>query len=342
MPGNIKTSQLDLVGLSGHIVDVAATGTYYPLTKTSWSNANPSGFLTIEDGSWQIHSGHLVGLTTGASGELSGRLATTGDSLTSDITSFSGTFEYSGQSMSGTFREDVDSITTAFTNTSGFFIQSGSWYHTGSGIFPDPIGLGEGGVTLTGALAYAASGVNEGLHRLFLARSGEWVGIVTDHDLSTGINSASGDISTRLESTGTTLNTEVNQISSLDKTFAGDKTFTNKIIVKDKINLSAIDLNLNVDDSVSFDKSDGAILTLGQSYTSEYGRCILSATDAAGLPLFEVYEDDMIIIGRYSKNTVVVSGETVTMNLPSYTTSASTGTLSRGTLFRSGDHVRIV
>jgi len=320
---------------------VAATGTYYPLTKTSWSNANPSGFLTTEDGSWQVHSGHITNFTTGVSGELSGRLATTGDSLASDINSFSGTFEYSGASISGTFRTEVDSVTNAFTSTSGHFIQSGSWYHTGSSIFPDPTGLGGGGITLTGALAYAASGVDKGLHRLFLARSGEWIGVVTDHDLSTGINSASGDINTRLKSTGDALNTEVNQISNLDKTFAGDKTFSNKIVVKDKINLSAIDLNLNVDDSVSFDKSDGSVLTLGQSYTSEHGRCVLSATDAAGLPLFEVYEDDVIIIGRYSKNTVVVSGESVIVDLPSHT-KETTGTLSRGTLFRSGDYVRTV
>jgi len=342
MPGNnIKTSQLDLAGLSGFIVDTVAVGNFYPLTKASWSETNPSGFLTAEDGSWQVHSGHVTNFTTGVSGELSGRLATTGDALAADVSSFSGTFEYSGQSMSGTFREEVDSVTNAFTGTSGQFIQSGSWYHTGSGIFPDPIGLGEGGVTLTGALAYAASGANEGLHRLFLARSGEWIGVATDDDLSTGINSASGDINTRLKSTGDALNTEVNQISNLDKTFAGDKTFTNKIVVKDKINLSNIDLNLNVDNSVSFDKSDGTVLTLGQSYTSEYGKCVLSATDAAGLPLFEVYEDDMIIIGRYSKNTVVVSGESVMVDLPSHT-QETTGTLSRGTLFRSGDYVRTV
>ena len=341
MPNNIKTSQLDLAGLSGFIVDTVAVGNFYPLTKTSWSEANPSGFLTVEDQSWQIYSGHITSFTTGASGELSGRLATTGDSLVSDVTSFSGTFEYSGQSMSGTFREDVDSITTAFTDTSGSFIQSGSWYHTGSGVFLDPTGLGEGGVTLTGALAYAASGVDKGLHRLFLAKSGEWVGVATDDDLSTGINSASGDLNTKLKSTGDALDTEVNQISNLDKTFAGDKTFTNKIVVKDKINLSNIDLNLNVDDSVSFDKSDGSILTLGQSYTSEYGKCVLSATDAAGLPLFEVFEDDIIIIGRYSKNTVVVSGESVIVDLPSHT-QETTGALSRGTLFRSGDYVRTV
>ena len=125
------------------------------------------------------------------------------------------------------------------------------------------------------------------------------------------------------------------------ETFAGDKTFSNEIIVEDKITLSKIDLNLNVDDSVSFDKSDGSVLTLGQSYTSEYGKCVLSATDAAGLPLFEVYEDDVIIIGRYSKNTVVVSGESVIVDLPSHT-QETTGTLSRGTLFRSGDYVRTV
>ena len=148
-------------------------------------------------------------------------------------------------------------------------------------------------------------------------------------------------MTTNLKSTGDVLDAEVNQISNLDKTFAGNKTFTNKIVVKDKINLSNIDLNLNVDDSVSFDKSDGTVLTLGQSYTSEYGKCVLSATDAAGLPLFEVYEDDMIIIGRYSKNTVVVSGESVMLDLPSHT-QETTGTLSRGTLFRSGDYVRTV
>ena len=301
MPGNnIKISQLDLVGLSGHIVDVAATGTYYPLTKTSWSNANPSGFLTTEDGSWQIHSGHLTAFTTGVSGVLSSRVENTGYSLGSDITSLTTNLGSTGQS-----------VTSEIATVSGLVVSNDT------DITNLTTNLGTTGLALISEVSIVS-------------------GLVISND---------GDISTltaNLKSTGDVLDTEVNQISNLDKTFAGDKTFSNKIVVKDKINLSSIDLNLNVDDSVSFDKSDGSVLTLGQSYTSEYGKCVLSATDAAGLPLFEVYEDDVIIIGRYSKNTVVVSGESVTMDLPSYTSSASTGALSRGTLFRSGDHVRIV
>jgi len=300
MPGNnIKISQLDLVGLSGHIVDVATTGTYYPLTKTSWSDANPSGFLTTEDGSWQIHSGHLVSFTTGTSGELSGRLHNTGDSLGSDITSLTTNLDSTGQSV-----------------TSEIAIVSGLVVSNDTDIANLTTNVGTTGQTLTSEISIVS-------------------GLVISND---------GDISTltaNLKSTGDALDTEVNQISNLDKTFAGNKTFTNKIVVKDKINLSNIDLNLNVDDSVSFDKSDGTVLTLGQSYTSEYGKCVLSATDAAGLPLFEVYEDDMIIIGRYSKNTVVVSGESVMLDLPSHT-QETTGALSRGTLFRSGDYVRTV
>ena len=300
MPGNnIKISQLDLVGLSGHIVDVAATGTYYPLTKTSWSNANPSGFLTTEDGSWQIHSGHLTAFTTGVSGVLSSRVENTGYSLGSDITSLTTNLGSTGQS-----------VTSEIATVSGLVVSNDT------DITNLTTNLGTTGLALISEVSIVS-------------------GLVISND---------GDISTltaNLKSTGDVLDTEVNQISNLDKTFAGDKTFSNKIVVKDKINLSSIDLNLNVDDSVSFDKSDGSVLTLGQSYTSEYGKCVLSATDAAGLPLFEVYEDDVIIIGRYSKNTVVVSGESVIVDLPSHT-QETTGTLSRGTLFRSGDYVRTV
>jgi len=255
--------------------------------------------LTTEDGSWQIHSGHLVSFTTGISGELSGRLHNTGDSLGSDITSLTTNLDSTGQSI-----------------TSEIAIVSGLVVSNDTDIANLTTNVGTTGQTLTSEISIVS-------------------GLVISND---------GDISTltaNLKSTGDALDTEVNQISNLDKTFAGNKTFTNKIVVKDKINLSNIDLNLNVDDSVSFDKSDGAVLTLGQSYTSEYGKCVLSATDAAGLPLFEVYEDDMIIIGRYSKNTVVVSGESVMLDLPSHT-QETTGTLSRGTLFRSGDYVRTV
>ena len=300
MSNNIKISQLDLVGLSGHIVDVAATGTYYPLTKTSWSNANPSGFLTIEDGSWQIASGHLVGFTTGVSGELSGRLHNTGAYLQtqvtsndSDITALIGDLATTGDDLTADLATTGDDLTADLKST-------------GDGLTADLKSTGDN------------------------IQAQVWT---NDTDIAT--------LTIDLKSTGDVLDAEVNQISNLDKTFLGDKTFSNEIIVKDKINLSAIDLNLNVDDSVSFDKSDGSILTLGQSYTSEYGRCVLSATDAAGLPLFEVYEDDVIIIGRYSKNTVVVSGESVIIDLPSHT-KETTGTLSRGTLFRSGDYVRTV
>jgi hypothetical protein len=300
MSNNIKISQLDLVGLSGHIVDVAATGTYYPLVKTSWSKANPSGFLTTEDESWQIHSGHLVSFTTGISGELSGRLYNTGTLLQAQVTS--------NASDISTNTQDIDDFDVNLAQTGDDLV----------------IQIAATGGTLTTNLA------------------------TTGNTLSGNLKSRTDDLQTQttdlvanLKSTGDLLDTEVNQISNLDKTFLGNKTFSNEIIVKDKINLSAIDLNLNVDDSISFDKSDGSILTLGQSYTSEYGRCVLSATDAAGLPLFEVYEDDVIIIGRYSKNTVVVSGESVIVNLPSHT-QETTGTLSRGTLFRSGDYVRTV
>jgi len=301
MPGNnIKISQLDLVGLSGHIVDVATTGTYYPLTKTSWSDANPSGFLTTEDGSWDIHSGHLVSFTTGISGELSGRLHNTGVNLQDQITS-------------------NDSAITALV---------ADLATTGDSLTAD---LATTGDSLTADLKSTGDGLTADLKS---------TGDVLQDQVWT--NDAGIDLlTTNLKSTGDVLDAEVNQISNLDKTFAGNKTFTNKIVVKDKINLSNIDLNLNVDDSVSFDKSDGTVLTLGQSYTSEYGKCVLSATDAAGLPLFEVYEDDMIIIGRYSKNTVVVSGESVMLDLPSHT-QETTGALSRGTLFRSGDYVRTV
>jgi len=301
MPGNnIKTSQLDLVGLSGHIVDVAAIGTYYPLTKTSWSNANPSGFLTIEDGSWQIASGHLVGFTTGVSGILSGRLDNTGSYLASNL---------------------IETGKTLEAQTIGLLAQD--FIHTTK--------LATTGDDLTADLATTGDDLTANLKS-------------TGDDLQAQVSANDTDVITltnNLKSTGDSLSTEVNQISNLNKTFVGDKTFSNKIIVEDKINLSKIDLSLNVDDSVSFDKSDGSILTLGQSYTSEYGKCVLSATDAAGLPLFEVYEDDVIIIGRYSKNTVVVSGESVIVDLPSHT-KETTGTLSRGTLFRSGDYVRTV
>jgi len=301
MPGNnIKTSQLDLVGLSGHIVDVAATGTYYPLTKTSWSEANPSGFLTIEDGSWQIASGHLVDFTMGVSGILSGRLDNTGSYLVSNLIETGKTLETQTLDLLA-----QDSIHTTNLAT------------TGDDLTAD---LATTGDNLTANLKSTGDSLQAQV----------WT---NDTDITT--------LTTNLGNTGDALSAEVNQISNLNKTFAGDKTFSNKIIVKDKINLSAIDLNLNVDDSVSFDKSDGTVLTLGQSYTSEYGKCVLSATDAAGLPLFEVYEDDVIIIGRYSKNTVVVSGESVIVDLPSHT-KETTGTLSRGTLFRSGDYVRTV
>ena len=301
MPGNnIKTSQLDLVGLSGHIVDVAATGTYYPLTKTSWSEANPSGFLTIEDGSWQIASGHLVDFTTGVSGILSSRLDNTGSYLVSNL---------------------IETGKTLETQTLGLLAQDS--IHTTN--------LATTGDDLTADLATTGDNLTANLKSTGDSLQAQvWT---NDTDITT--------LTTNLGNTGDALSAEVNQISNLNKTFAGDKTFSNKIIVKDKINLSAIDLNLNVDDSVSFDKSDGTVLTLGQSYTSEYGKCVLSATDAAGLPLFEVYEDDVIIIGRYSKNTVVVSGESVIVDLPSHT-KETTGTLSRGTLFRSGDYVRTV
>ena len=301
MPGNnIKTSQLDLVGLSGHIVDVAATGTYYPLTKTSWSNANPSGFLTTEDGSWQIVSGHLVGFTTGISGELSGRLYNTGSYLESNLAS-------TGDLLQDQVTSNASNISTNTQDIDDFDVKL---EQTGEDLI---IKLATTGDTLAANLK------------------------------STGdsLQTQATDLVANLKSTGDALDAEVNQISNLGKTFVGDKTFNDKIIVKNKINLSKIDLSLNADDSVSFDKSDGSVLTLGQSYTSEYGKCVLSATDAAGLPLFEVYEDDVIIIGRYSKNTVVVSGESVIVDLPSHT-KETTGVLSRGTLFRSGDYVRTV
>jgi co-chaperonin GroES (HSP10) len=301
MPGNnIKISQLDLVGLSGHIVDEAAIGTYYPLTKTSWSEANPSGFLTIEDGSWQIHSGHLVSFSTGISGELSGRLNSTGTLLQTQVTN--------NASNISTNIQDIDNNAVNLAQTGDDLVLEIA--ATGDTLAANLVTTGE---TLSGNLKN------------------------TTDSLQTQVT----DLVANLKSTGDLLDEEVNQISKLDKTFFGDKTFSNKIVVKDKINFSAIDLSLNADDSVSFDKSDGSVLTLGQSYTSEYGKCVLSATDAAGLPLFEVYEGDVIIIGRYSKNTVVVSGESVIVDLPSHT-QETTGTLSRGTLFRSGDYVRTV
>ena len=325
MPSKLTTGQID----SDTFIQFIHKKVSGSATNTSgfYAYSNPLGFLETDN--FTGHSGVLSGQTTTQVTAVSGALDNSGSLLFNKAESVSGHAESFTSGASGALQNTIVVCSGQFSSTSGEFLKSGSFYHTGSGDFSVS--------AASGALAFS-SGHND-TQGLFLATGNTankdgWVKIVDKPEMTGFVAASSGDLKTSLNTTGTNLNTSISNILTDTSTnFSAAKTFSAGIKTN-KIELSGdgVTLRVNANNSLTFDDVSGSLLTMSPGYGSDSP--VFSVTDKAGLPLIDVYDDDRLNFGPYGTNPLNVSGERVYFgNYKSY--------ISGSTISLSGDPLTV-
>ena len=315
MPSKLTTGQIDEAGF-----------TQFFHEKTSGTSTSVSGFYAysnplnfLQTDSFVLDSGNIMTRVSGLSANVSGALDTSGQFLfekDADVSGYAQTFT---TSASGFLQSNIETVSGEFSSTSGEFLKSGSFYHTGSGDFSLNAS--------SGALAFS-SGHNDSFGLFIVtgdtsAKEG-WMRIAGEPEVTGFISTASGDLKTSLNTTGTNLNTSISNILTDSSTnFSAKKTFAGGIKTN-QIDLSGdgVTLRVNANNSVSFDDVSGSLLTLSAGYGSDVP--VFSVTDKAGLPLIDVYDDDRINFGPYGTNPLNISGQKVSFgNYRSYFSGAN-------------------
>jgi hypothetical protein len=310
MPSKLTTGQIDEASFTQFFHE-KTSGT---ATSTSgfYAYSNPLNFLQTD--SFVVDSGNIMSRVSGLSSNVSGALNTSGQFLFEKDADVSGYAETFTISTSGFLQNNIETVSGDFSSTSGEFLKSGSFYHTGSGDFSLNAS--------SGALAFS-SGHNDSFGLFVVtgdtsAKEG-WMRIAGEPEVTGFISTASGDLKTSLNTTGANLNTSISNILTDSSTnFSAKKTFAGGIKTS-QIDLSGdgVTLRVNANNSLSFDDVSGSLLSLSAGYGSDAP--VFSVTDKAGLPLIDVYDDDRINFGPYGTNPLNISGQKVSFgNYKSY------------------------
>lgn len=314
MASKITSGQLDETSLTELL-----------LHKLSGSNTVPSGFYTIANPSGYVplaggpesmtgYSGDIMSRTSGLISNVSGALDNSGDFLFNKAVDVSGFAVTHNFETSGFLQTEKETVSGNFSTTSGEFLKSGSFFHTGSGDFSVN--------SPSGALAFSSG--HDDTQGLFVATGDSankvgWMKLAGYPEMTGYVSVSSGDLKSSLETTGTNLTTSINNVlSDASTNFTAKKNFTLGL----KTNLAelgdnGVTMRVNSNKSVSFDDASGALVTLTPGYGADAP--VFSVTDKAGLPLLDVYDDDRINFGPYGTNPLNVSGEKVCLgNYRSY------------------------
>ncbi|HIL27147.1 MAG TPA: hypothetical protein EYG21_07165 [Nitrospinaceae bacterium] len=319
MPSKLTTGQID----SGTFVQfihqkLSGHGSGYYL------DSNPLSFVPLS--SFTGYSGDISSRSESQDALVSGALDTSGTFLFSKISDVSGHAESFATGASGALFSDITSLSGLFTTTTGELLNSGSFYHTGSGDFSVS--------APTGAIAFS-----RGHNKLYVAtgdstNKSSWMHLAGHPEMTGYVSTTSGDLKSSLNTSGTNLSTRIDNIlSDSSVNFTSQKTFSSGIKTN-KIALSGngVTLRVNANNSVTFDDTSGALLTLAPGYGADAP--VFSVTDKAGLPLVDIYDDDTLNFGPYGKNPFNISGERVYFgNYKSY--------ISGSTVSFSGDPLTV-
>tara|TARA_R100000008_G_scaffold69093_1_gene46409 strand:+ start:6832 stop:7965 length:1134 start_codon:yes stop_codon:yes gene_type:complete len=314
MAGSISSGQIndsEFVALFNK--KLSGSSTY---TSGFYTHDNTSGFIPLSGGpkSMTGYSGEIMSRTSGLTSSVSGALDNSGDFLlnkSADVSGFAVTHNFE---TSGFLQTEIETISGNFSTTSGEFLKSGSFFHTGSGDFSVS--------SPSGALAFSSG--HDDTQGLFVATGDSankagWMKLAGYPEMTGYVSVSSGDLKSSLETTGTNLTTSINNVlSDASTNFTAKKNFTLGL----KTNLAelgdnGVTMRVNSNKSVSFDDASGALVTLTPGYGADAP--VFSVTDKAGLPLLDVYDDDRINFGPYGTNPLNVSGEKVCLgNYRSY------------------------
>ena len=332
MPFKIATGQIDEASFREFFnKKLSGSNTYL---SGFYTHDNRSGFVSLTEGganSFTGYSGDIMSRTSGISSQLSGSFDVSGELLWQKAVDVSGHAETFTTSASGFLQTEIETASGQFSSTSGDFLKSGSFYHSGSGDF-------KASDEITGALAFSSG--HDDSFGLFVATGNTitkagWMKLPGYPEMTGYVSAASGDIKNSLNASGAALGTSITDVTSNSSIlFSAEKTFSAGVKTE-KISLGTdgVTLRVNANKSATFDDASGALLTLAPGYGPDAP--VFSVTDKAGLPLIDVYDDDRINLGPYGKDILNLSGQRITMkNLPAY---PNTGGLANGTLYVSGD-----
>lgn len=171
--------------------------------------------------------------------------------------------------------------------------------------------------------------------------------------LNTKIDTASGYLKTYTDTVSGVLNSQITAasnatvinsiVSGAGFNFTGAKIFNSPISAQ-RINLSGI----NTPSSISIIASSGYASVVGNAgtfvsyYETGANSSLWAVADSAGLPMLELFDDYTLILGHSSRKSVVLSGISGYVLLPSLPNQNQTGSLPSGTLFRSGNYLMIL
>lgn len=167
---------------------------------------------------------------------------------------------------------------------------------------------------------------------------------VTSGDLKTYTNVVSGNLSSQISSSSSVAN--VNSIVSGNNfNFTGQKIF-NSTISAPRVNLSGIAAPSQIaivasSGMVSIVGSSGAFMSFIETGIGSASNSLWAVTDAAGLPMVELYDDYKLVLGHDSRKSIVLSGISGYVIMPSLPDYNQTTSLPSGSLFRSGNFLMI-
>ena len=222
MASKITSGQLDETSLTELL-----------LHKLSGSNTVPSGFYTVANPSGYVplaggpesmtgYSGDIMSRTSGLISNVSGALDNSGDFLFNKAVDVSGFAVTHNFETSGFLQTEIETVSGNFSTTSGEFLKSGSFFHTGSGDFSVS--------SPSGALAFSSG--HDDTQGLFVATGDSankvgWMKLAGYLEMTGYVSVSSGDLKSSLETTGTNLTTSINNVlSDASSNFTAKKNFT--------------------------------------------------------------------------------------------------------------------
>lgn len=166
----------------------------------------------------------------------------------------------------------------------------------------------------------------------------------TSGDLKSYTNAVSGNLSSQISSTSSA--TVVNSIVSGNNfNFTGQKIF-NSTVSTPRVNLSGIAAPSQIaivasSGMVSIVGSSGTFMSFVETGIGSSSNSLWAVTDAAGLPMMELYDDYKLVLGHDSRKSIVLSGISGYVIMPSLPDYTQTTSLPSGSLFRSGNFLMI-
>ena len=166
----------------------------------------------------------------------------------------------------------------------------------------------------------------------------------TSGDLKSYTNTVSGSLSSQIVSSSSS--TVVNSIVSGNNfNFTGQKIF-NSTVSASRINLSGLAAPSQIaiiasSGMVSIVGSSGTFMSFVETGIGSASNSLFAVTDAAGLPMIELYDDYKLVLGHDSRKSIVLSGISGYVIMPSLPDYTQTTSLPSGSIFRSGNFLMI-